>query len=87
MKNKVGKLKVAALLLFLVSCFPFTQLPDDPSWQPLFNGKNLDGWIPKFHHHEAGVNFGNTFRAEEGMIKVRYDQYGDFREQFGHLYY
>ena len=32
-------------------------------------------------------NFGNTFRAEDGIIKVRYDKYGDFNDRFGHLYY
>jgi hypothetical protein len=56
-------------------------------WIPLFNGKDLENWVVKIHHHEPGVNFGNTFRAEEGMIKVRYDQYGDFNDQFAHLYY
>jgi hypothetical protein len=25
--------------------------------------------------------------VEDGMIKVRYDQYGDFNDQFAHLYY
>ena len=56
-------------------------------WVSLFNGRDLEGWVVKVHHHKAGVNFGNTFRAEEGMIKVRYDQYGDFGDQFAHLYY
>jgi hypothetical protein len=56
-------------------------------WTPLFNGKDIDDWLVKIHHHDAGINFGNTFRAEEGMIKVRYDQYGAFNNQFGHLYY
>lgn len=56
-------------------------------WVALFNGKNLNDWIVKIHHHEPGENFGNTFRAEDGLIKVRYDQYGDFNDQFGHLYY
>lgn len=56
-------------------------------WTPLFNGTNLDDWTVKIHHHDVGVNFGNTFRADEGMIKVRYDQYDSFNDQFGHLYY
>lgn len=56
-------------------------------WVPLFNGKDLEGWTVKIQHHETGDNFGNTFRAEEGIIKVRYDQYGDYNEQFGHLYF
>jgi hypothetical protein len=56
-------------------------------WIPLFNGRDLNDWIVKVHHHEPGVNFGNTFRVEDGIIKVRYDQYGDFNEQFSHLYF
>jgi hypothetical protein len=59
----------------------------ESEWTELFNGKDLDGWVVKIHHHDVGVNFGNTFRAEEGIIKVRYDQYGDFNDQFAHLYY
>jgi Domain of Unknown Function (DUF1080) len=74
------------LFVFMIGCQP--QKSDvQEEWIPLFNGKDLNGWTPKIHHHEAGVNFGNTFRVEDGMIKVRYDQYGDFNDQFGHLYY
>jgi hypothetical protein len=35
----------------------------------------------------VGVNYGNTFRVDSNMIKVRYDQYGDYNEQYGHLYF
>lgn len=56
-------------------------------WVKLFNGKDINDWVVKIYHHETGENFGNTFRVEEGMIKVRYDQYGDFNEQFGHLFF
>ena len=64
-----------------------TSEPDSSEWINLFDGKDLNGWIVKIHHHEAGDNYGNTFRAEDDMIKVRYDAYGTFNEQFGHLYY
>ncbi len=60
---------------------------DKEKWVPLFNGKDIKDWIVKINHHEVGENFGNTFRVEDGMIKVRYDQYGVFNEQFGHLYF
>jgi hypothetical protein len=56
-------------------------------WVSLFNGRDLNDWFVKIHHHEVGDNFGNTFRVEDSMIKVRYDQYGAFNDQFGHLYY
>lgn len=74
------------LLLFipLLSCSP-KQKPE--VWIDLFNGKDLTDWTVKIHHHEVGVNFGNTFRVADTMIQVRYDQYGDFNDQFAHLYY
>ncbi|AYN66021.1 DUF1080 domain-containing protein [Euzebyella marina] len=60
----------------------------DDGWIDLFNGKNLEGWTTKIHHYETGDNHGDTFRAEDGIIKVRYDQYeGDFNDRFGHLYF
>ncbi len=57
-------------------------------WLNLFNGHNLEGWTTKIHHYQVGENYGQTFRAEEGLIKVRYDNYeGEFNDRFGHLYY
>lgn len=84
----MNKVFVAGLFfgVFMMSCLP-KKSDVEEEWITLFNGKDLTGWTPKIHHHEVGVNFGNTFRVEEGMIKVRYDQYGDFNDQFGHLYY
>jgi hypothetical protein len=61
--------------------------PKKEKWIQLFNGKNLKNWTVKIHHQEVGDNFGNTFRAEDGMIKVRYDQYDHFNERYGHLYF
>ena len=56
-------------------------------WIPLFNGQNLDGWIPKIKGYDLGENFGNTFRVEEGVLKVGYDKYEKFDNRFGHLFY
>lgn len=53
----------------------------------LFNGKDLKGWTPKIRGHESGDNFGNTFRVENGVLKVVYDQYPRFNDQFGHLFF
>ncbi len=52
----------------------------------LFNGRNLDGWTPKFSGHPTGVNFANTFRVEDGILKASYDDYGKFDAQYGHLF-
>jgi hypothetical protein len=64
-----------------------TTTAGDGKWIPLFNGKDLNDWFVKIQHHDVGVNFGNTFRIEDSMIRVNYDQYGEFNDQFGHLYY
>ncbi|NLI99795.1 MAG: DUF1080 domain-containing protein [Bacteroidales bacterium] len=57
-------------------------------WVQLFNGEDLTGWTPKIRYYELGDNHGNTFRVEEGMIKVRYDEgYDTFDERFGHLFF
>ncbi|MGH8020535.1 MAG: 3-keto-disaccharide hydrolase [Opitutaceae bacterium] len=60
--------------------------PADAEWISLFNGKDLDGWTVKIARHPLGVNFAGTFRVEEGIIKVSYEGYDSFDEQFGHLY-
>ncbi len=85
--------KYPLILLLLSSCLLGTinkekssQLTQD-EWISLFNGKDLSNWFVKIQHHETGENYGNTFRVEDGLIKVRYDQYQSFNEQFGHLYF
>jgi hypothetical protein len=59
----------------------------DAGWQQLFNGKDLAGWTPKIKGYELGENFGETFRVENGVLKVVYDQYKQFDNKFGHLFY
>lgn len=60
---------------------------DGEGWIQLFNGEDLTGWTPKIRYGEAGENFADTFRVEEGLLKVRYDGYDEFNERFGHLFY
>src|SRR6187402_2598944 len=56
-------------------------------WVQLFNGRNLDGWTVKIAKHKLGENFGDTFRVENGLLKVSYDKYETLDGQFGHLFY
>lgn len=56
-------------------------------WRSLFDGKSLDGWTPKIRYFDLGDNYKNTFRVEDGLIKVRYDGYDEFGERFGHLFF
>lgn len=66
---------------------PKTEAKDEGEWIQLFNGKNLDGWTPKIRYHELGENWNDTFRVEDGLLKVGYDKYEKFNETFGHLFY
>ncbi len=66
---------------------PATTSADDQQWIQLFNGENLEGWDIKIAGYEMNDNFANTFRVEDGMMKVRYDGYDTFTNQFGHIFY
>jgi hypothetical protein len=61
--------------------------PSRPEWVQLFNGRDLDGWTPKFSKHDLGENFNDTFRVADGVLQVRYDKWTRFDGEFGHLFY
>src|SRR5690606_9204181 len=48
---------------------------------------DLEGWTVKIRHQKPGVNWKDTFRVEDGILKVSYDQYEKVDEMFGHLFY
>ncbi len=57
------------------------------NWIQLFNGKDLNDWQIKFRGYELGYNLNNTFQVEDGMLRVRYDNWDGWDDQFGHLFY
>ena len=65
--------RFCSITLFLVAASPLAAA----EWIQLFNGKDLTGWTPKIRYHDLGDNFGDTFRVEDGLLKVSYDQYPD----------
>ena len=73
--------------LCLYSCQDSNADSDVEEWISLFNGKNLDGWSPKFNGQELGVNYNNRFSVEDGFLKVRYAEEDVFKEVFGHLFF
>jgi len=79
-------LPVACLLLFSFSVIA-QRRANDGKWIKLFNGKDLKDWKIKIKDHPLNENFGNTFRVENGVMKVSYDQYDSFKDQFGHIFY
>lgn len=59
--------------------------PDAEAWTSLFDGESLSGWTPKITGFAPGENARNTFRVEDGMITVGYEDYDAFDGDFGHL--
>ena len=88
---------VAACLIALVLIPMALAAKDKPAatedastenWIQLFNGKDIKDWTPKIRGYDAGENFGDTFRVEDGVLKVNYDKYeGKFKNRFGHLFH
>ncbi|MEZ5384875.1 MAG: DUF1080 domain-containing protein [Prosthecobacter sp.] len=73
------------LLIFAIVCIA-TLRAEEAGFVSIFNGKDLTGWTIKIAKHPLGENFANTFQVEDGILKVSYDGYGKFDEQYGHLY-
>lgn len=80
-----------AIFIAFAFATPAEKSPDTEviasKWQSLFNGKDLDDWRIKISKHDYRDNYNNTFRVEDGLMKVRYDEYDDFDRQYGHIFY
>lgn len=81
------KLLIISLLIFVTTVAFGQKQADKQEWKQLFNGKNLDGWDVKIRGYGLNDNYGNTFRVEDGKMVVRYDQYDDFKQKYGHMFY
>jgi hypothetical protein len=75
------------LIVFLLSVLASVASAEEGTWTSLFNGKDLSGWTPKIRGCKAGENFQNTFRVENGVIKVDYSDYKEWDSRFGHLFF
>jgi len=73
-------------IALIFATLPLTAMAEKDAWTPLFNGKDLTGWTPKFKGYDLGVNARDTFRVEDGVIKVSYENYKKFDQHFGHLF-
>jgi hypothetical protein len=73
--------------LLLVALTGIAQQKKTTGWIQLFNGKDLKNWDIKIKGYDLNDNFANTFRVENGLLKVRYDGYKNFDEKYGHIFY
>jgi len=90
MVRTTATLMAAALSLSLAACAKKPQVAVSAptgQWISLFNGKNLEDWTVKIAGHDLNDNYRNTFRVEDGLLKVSYGQYEKFGGRFGSLFY
>ena len=80
-------MKIVIAFCFLLAFCSNHSREDDPKWIQLFNGKDLNDWTPKITGYALNENYANTFRVENGMLKVNYDGYSSFDGKFGHIFY
>ncbi len=89
--NRPSVLRAKCVLLMGVLCAAGCATkqggPSEARWIRLFNGRDLTGWTPKIAKHELGENYKDTFRVQDGLLTVAYDQYDKFDGEFGHLFY
>lgn len=85
MKNAISFFTLL-LALVVMSCGTKNN-PAHEEWIQLFNKKDLSDWRVKIRGYELDNNFGNTFRVEDSVLKVSYDQYDSFRMRYGHIFY
>jgi hypothetical protein len=76
-----------AAVIFALFAFQKPGVRNEGKWVSLFNGKDLSGWKMKIAGYELGNNYGNTFRVEDGILRINYDQYTSFDNKFGALYH
>src|SRR4030042_3898222 len=84
MKNKI---LLFTLVVLLSSCQQKDRSGQSGEWIQLFNGKDLTDWQMKFAGYELNNNLHNTFRVEDGLLKVCYDEWDSLNGEFAHIFY
>lgn len=84
-------MRQSILFLYLLASLNLTTFcqanQDKEEWIQLFNGKDLTGWDIKLKGFDLNDNYASTFRVEDGLLKVSYDQYERFTDQYGLIFY
>ncbi|MGH9386285.1 MAG: DUF1080 domain-containing protein, partial [Vicinamibacterales bacterium] len=69
----LNRIFVCSFTILALSAATRQNDPHQKEWLQLFNGRDLNDWVIKFAHHDLGVNVNQTFRVDDGLLKVRYD--------------
>ncbi len=75
------------LVIFITDAISQKRDIHQEEWSDLFNGVSLDGWDIKISGYELNENVLETFRVENGILKVDYSRYYEFDDRFGHIFY
>ncbi len=65
---------------------PSSQQAAGAEWKSLFDGATLDGWLVKFSGSPLGENINDTFRVQDGVLRVDYSDWESFAGRFGHIF-
>ena len=83
---QIRRIKLLLTASILSAAATLSMAQEESEWVPLFNGKDLSNWTIKFTGFELGENYRNTFRVEDGLLRVVYDEWPSFDGEFGHLF-
>ncbi|WP_346859470.1 DUF1080 domain-containing protein [uncultured Draconibacterium sp.] len=90
------KISILAMVVLISACNSKPKSQDSSesaahksgeNWIQLFNGEDLNDWQIKFKGDELGVNYNNTFRVEDGLLSVSYENWDEWNGKFGHIFY
>ena len=84
-KHLLNSAFLILILSILMGCTP--KKSKNEGWIQLFNGKDIKDWNIKITGFPLNENYNYTFRVEDSLLKVRYDQYTQFDGHFGHIFY
>jgi len=79
-------IKFSCFLILVCSCNK-TSDPNIENWEVIFNGKDLKDWKIKFANQNLNVNYKNTFQIRDSVLKVVYDNYDSFDNNYAQIYY
>jgi hypothetical protein len=83
-------MKKTILILLFISFYTVIiaqKKANEKDWVSIFNGKDFSGWDIKIAGQALNDNYKNTFRVEDGTMRIMYDQYQNFDDKYGHIYY
>ena len=79
-------IKYSCFLILIYSCNNKID-SNTENWEIIFNGKDLKDWEIKFANQNLNINYKNTFQIKDSILKVVYDNYDSFDNNYGQIYY